>query len=143
MAEEQEFAEMIIGGDGTIRHIYDERIDALSRSVGDKDRETVRASHVEPTAELPDSALRYLHAKSYATAHGNLPKSPKAYKNLKELKGLWWADMSPITGKDGPVLGPFQHRSEALTAERDWLNERHLLCERCHDAASATQEDDE
>jgi hypothetical protein len=32
--------------------------------------------------------------------------------------GFWWADMGPV---DGPVLGPFRSRSEALEAEREWL----------------------
>jgi hypothetical protein len=34
--------------------------------------------------------------------------------------GYWWADMGPV---DGPVLGPFGSRSEALGAEREWLIE--------------------
>ena len=37
--------------------------------------------------------------------------------------GQWTADMSPVTG---PVLGPFPSRSDALTAERQWL-ETHWL----------------
>jgi hypothetical protein len=32
--------------------------------------------------------------------------------------GFWWADMGPV---DGPVLGPFRNRTEALGAERGWL----------------------
>ena len=32
--------------------------------------------------------------------------------------GFWWADMGPV---DGPVLGPYRSRSEALEAERGWL----------------------
>ena len=32
--------------------------------------------------------------------------------------GQWQADLTPVSG---PVLGPFAHRSEALTAEVDWL----------------------
>jgi len=32
--------------------------------------------------------------------------------------GFWWADMGPV---DGPVLGPYGSRSEALQAERVWL----------------------
>ncbi len=32
--------------------------------------------------------------------------------------GFWWADMGPV---DGPVLGPFRSRTEALGAEREWL----------------------
>ena len=35
--------------------------------------------------------------------------------------GFWWADMGPI---GGPVLGPYYSRSEALGAERGWLEGR-------------------
>ena len=35
-----------------------------------------------------------------------------------DLDGNWWADMGPV---EGPVLGPFGSRSEALAAERGWL----------------------
>ena len=37
--------------------------------------------------------------------------------------GRWWADLR-VSG--GPELGPFPHRSEALTAERRWIEQR--LC---------------
>ena len=33
-------------------------------------------------------------------------------------EGYWWAHMGPV---DGPVLGPYGSRSEALEAERAWL----------------------
>jgi hypothetical protein len=32
--------------------------------------------------------------------------------------GLWWADLSPV---GGPSLGPFDRRSQALDAEKNWL----------------------
>jgi hypothetical protein len=35
-----------------------------------------------------------------------------------DAEGNWWADMEP---SDGPMLGPFRCRSEALEAERGWL----------------------
>ena len=35
-----------------------------------------------------------------------------------DAEGYWWADMGPV---DGPVLGPYGSRSEALEAERAWL----------------------
>ena len=35
-----------------------------------------------------------------------------------DKEGNWWADMEP---SGGPVLGPFGSRSEALGAERGWL----------------------
>ena len=37
--------------------------------------------------------------------------------------GKWIADMKPV---DGPILGPFNIRSQALAAERRWL-EKHWL----------------
>jgi hypothetical protein len=37
--------------------------------------------------------------------------------------GRWHSDLSPV---GGPVLGPFDRRSEALEAERAWL-EGHWL----------------
>ena len=37
--------------------------------------------------------------------------------------GRWWADLQPV---DGPVLGPFALRSEALSAERRWLEQNWL-----------------
>jgi hypothetical protein len=40
-----------------------------------------------------------------------------------DKQGLWHADMTPV---EGPVLGPFQKRSEALVAELCWL-ETHWL----------------
>ena len=41
-----------------------------------------------------------------------------------DATGDWLADLAPV---DGPVLGPFNRRSEALDAEREWL-EQHWLC---------------
>jgi hypothetical protein len=38
--------------------------------------------------------------------------------------GRWRADLRPV---QGPVLGPFDHRSEALEAERVWIEEHWLL----------------
>ena len=35
-----------------------------------------------------------------------------------DAEGFWWAGMGPV---DGPVLGPFSSRTEALGAERRWL----------------------
>lgn len=37
--------------------------------------------------------------------------------------GQWKADLSPV---DGPVLGMFRSRSQALQAEREWLEQNWL-----------------
>lgn len=34
--------------------------------------------------------------------------------------GRWWADLSSV---NGPTLGPYRLRSDALDAERVWLEE--------------------
>ncbi len=33
-------------------------------------------------------------------------------------EGNWFADLAPV---NGPVLGPFPNRSQALQAEQEWL----------------------
>lgn len=38
--------------------------------------------------------------------------------------GQWMADLSPV---DGPVLGPYRSRTEALAAEVKWLREFWLV----------------
>jgi hypothetical protein len=40
-----------------------------------------------------------------------------------DKSGRWWADLSPV---DGPKLGPFAQRSEALQQEQRWLEENWL-----------------
>lgn len=40
-----------------------------------------------------------------------------------DASGQWRADLQP---SQGPVLGPFTSRSQALSAEQTWLNE-HVL----------------
>ena len=39
------------------------------------------------------------------------------------VDGQWTADLSPM---NGPVLGPFRCRSDALAAERRWLEDHWL-----------------
>ena len=51
------------------------------------------------------------------------PRSPAPATSSPTPDGRWRADLRPVVG---PVLGPFAHRSEALEAERAWL-EAHWL----------------
>jgi hypothetical protein len=43
-----------------------------------------------------------------------------------DAEGRWSADLSPVAG---PVLGPFDRRSDALTAEQAWLQDHWLFRE--------------
>lgn len=72
--------------------------------------------------------------KVYVSADGNCQSVYSEALNLKVLggvhirrashvepnsEGLWIADLSPV---DGPKLGPFTTRSQALQAEVAWLD---------------------
>jgi hypothetical protein len=41
-----------------------------------------------------------------------------------DAHGKWWADLAPV---NGPRIGPFDRRSQALDAERGWLEEHWLF----------------
>lgn len=65
-----------------------------------------------------DDALAFLLRGSDRTA------SVKRASHVEpNEQGKWTADMSPV---GGPVLGPFDFRQEALTAETDWLMENYI-----------------
>ena len=49
-----------------------------------------------------------------------------------DAEGYWWADMGP---SGGPVLGPYDSRSEALGAEREWLIRRQPAATTCSSPA--------
>lgn len=51
------------------------------------------------------------------------PAISRASQVEPDEQGRWLADLAPV---GGPVLGPFDRRSEALLAERRWLEERWL-----------------
>ena len=40
-----------------------------------------------------------------------------------DLEGKWWAELAPV---GGPRLGPFDRRSQALEAEKLWLEQNWL-----------------
>jgi hypothetical protein len=96
--------------DGTARTIYGEEINLAKLGVV----ELRRASHVDPTRELTEAAYNWLLEK-YEKLSDHLISADKVRDCQK-----WWADMLPM---NGPVLGPFATRSEALQAEMVWIDE--------------------
>lgn len=90
--------DIIIDANGNMRFIHNDDLSGLL----DHGYATIeRASHVEP----------------YDGSGGE----PFAAK----FPGVWWtADMGP---SDGPVLGPFKTRAEALAAEVAWLKQNRGL----------------
>ncbi len=72
----------------------------------------------------PDGSVRCLYDEAVdLSSLGSLTIQRGSHVE-PDATGQWLADMAPV---DGPVLGPFKRRSEALSAERDWL-EQNWLC---------------
>ena len=72
----------------------------------------------------PTGSMRCLYDETLPLADfGRLTISRGSIVEPTEA-GHWTADLSPV---GGPLLGPFATRSQALDAERDWL-EAHWLC---------------
>jgi len=109
--------EIIIGKDGNVRAVYSPETDSILKQLGAT--ETRRASHVEPTPELSDSARRHVWENYEGEIEGTMTETAEAV--LPEDK--WWADMLPV---GGPVLGPFDNREQALDAETQWLSDNNV-----------------
>ena len=71
----------------------------------------------------PDGSVRCVYGEELdLRALGRL-EIVRASHVEPDSDGSWFADLTPASG---PTLGPFQHRSRALHAERQWL-ETHWL----------------
>ncbi|MAD80487.1 MAG: hypothetical protein QGG71_25295 [Pirellulaceae bacterium] len=72
----------------------------------------------------PDGALRCLYGEEI-DLHAIGKMSIERGSHVEPTNdGHWMADLSPV---DGPLLGPFRCRTDALTAERQWLEEHWLF----------------
>ncbi len=74
----------------------------------------------------PRGTVRCLYGEEIDLAVLGTPTITRASHVEPNQDGSWLADLSPV---DGPTLGPYALRSEALSAERRWL-EAHWL-DRC------------
>jgi hypothetical protein len=71
----------------------------------------------------PDGHVRAIYAEEFPLATLGTHIITRASHVEPDSDGRWRADLSPI---QGPILGPFDSRSEALAAEVTWL-EAHWL----------------
>jgi hypothetical protein len=69
----------------------------------------------------PNGMVRFIYDDDLASVMQDVGSLSVARASHVEptSDGRWSADMSPV---GGPMLGPFDTRSEALTREVDWLN---------------------
>jgi len=66
----------------------------------------------------PGGAVRCVYSEEIDLQTLGSPAITRASHVEPDQQGRWVADLSPI---DGPILGPFDLRSEALAAEHAWL----------------------
>jgi len=71
----------------------------------------------------PDGEVQCVYGEEIDLAAIGVVRIARASHVEPDARGRWWADLTP---SGGPVLGPFSRRSEALAAERAWLEE-HLF----------------
>ncbi len=73
---------------------------------------------------LKTGEIRCLYDELIDLASLGSPVIARASHVEPDARGQWWADLSPV---DGPQLGPFPRRTEALDAEKGWLEEHWLV----------------
>jgi len=71
-----------------------------------------------------DGRVRGVFGEEIDLAVLGTPRICRASHVEPDAEGKWFADMAPV---GGPLLGPFERRSEALEAEVAWLEANWLL----------------
>jgi hypothetical protein len=66
----------------------------------------------------PGGTVRCIYEEAIDLHALGTPTISRASHVEPDGQGRWLADLSPV---GGPVLRPFDHRSQALDAERQWL----------------------
>ena len=67
---------------------------------------------------LPTGEIRCLYEEAIDLTALGRPAITRASNVEPDPDGQWWADLSPV---EGPTLGPYRLRTEALGAEHTWL----------------------
>lgn len=75
---------------------------------------------------LPNGAIRCVYDEAIELAELGSLEIRRASHVEPTTDGTWTADLSPV---GGPIIGPLPLRTEALDAERQWL-ESHWLTSR-------------
>ena len=71
---------------------------------------------IKPTGDLIG-----IYDDSFAYRELGRPSIRRASHVEPDGSGRWFADLSPV---DGPTLGPFDRRHEAIDAELEFLNNK-------------------
>ncbi len=72
---------------------------------------------------MPDGSIRFLYDDAFAPL---LPLGDAALFRASRIEPIgtaWFADLALV---NGPMLGPFSLRADALHAEQEWLTAQYL-----------------
>ena len=116
---------IVIDPDGTAKHLVDPVSERIAAAIGPK-VSTQRSSHVESWHDLSGKARNHVlsHEDRLASIsddrlYDSFVDGPDGViEASRDITNFFWADMLPV---NGPVLGPFKTRQEALDAETTWL----------------------
>ena len=70
--------------------------------------------------------IRCIYAETISLHQLGIPSIRRASHVEPNETGQWLVDLAPV---NGPRLGPFEQRSQALLAEHDWLRHHWLTGE--------------
>ena len=71
----------------------------------------------------PRGEIRYIYNDDLLGLANLGQSTVKRASHVEPCDGGWQADLGPV---NGPVLGPFETRGEALQQEVDWLLQHHI-----------------
>lgn len=69
---------------------------------------------------LPDGQARTVYQEDIDLSTLGATSIQRASHVEPDAQAFWWVDLGLI---NGPKLGPFPHRSDAITSEINWLSE--------------------
>ncbi len=72
----------------------------------------------------PAGIVRCVYGEDFDLHALGCPQIHRASNVEPDEQGNWWADLSPV---NGPRMGPFRRRGDALSAEVAWITEHWLL----------------
>ena len=74
---------------------------------------------MEIQIRLSGDQIRFIYSDDLQGLMSQGKSTTQRASHVEPSGDKWIADLGPVSG---PILGPFDRRSEALSAEVDWLN---------------------
>jgi hypothetical protein len=102
---------------GDVEHLVSSQHAPIYKQLG-KPIETRRCSHVETWRSLSRKAQLRLFLLGKVPFYFVALPCMLTEDERHQWLNVWWADMAPVKG---PILGPFDDRADALSAEEDYL----------------------